>query len=271
MANKEKKQSSGKGLKLFAVLLLIVSLGLIGYGVYTLSTIEIVSDINEEEETVDENAVEELDIKSDDVVHLFNQLSINGISAPGVDDSVKDFYYTKTEINDDLKLYLAFMSNDKVKNYKDGENIVIPVSELEETISLMFETARTDDYKNMNLGKGLIATYDANAKSYTISSIGEIPDESKYYGEITSATKEDGNIVITVNVYYASLEQGENNAAVYKIYKDSNKKEALSEETYDALPEISKLSSENMDSYTFTYTSVDDVYKLSSFKKVTKE
>lgn len=268
---KEKKTSNGKGLKIFAILLLIISFGCIGFGVYALLNTTPVEDKAGEVDESTEGTVEELDVKSDEVINLYTQLAFNEISVYGVDDSVKDFYYTKKEINDDLKLFLSLITNEKVKNYKDGESVVVPTSELEETITSMFETARSDDYKNMYLGQGLQATYDANAKNYTISSIGDIKDDSKYYGEVTSATKEDSSIKLTITTYYASLEQGEDNKAVYKLFKDSTKKDTLSEESYEALPEISKVTSDKMDSYIFVFSAIDDGYKFTSFEKVVKE
>lgn len=265
---KENNSKGGKGLKVFATLLLIISLGLIGAGVYLNMNAKPKTDnkkeTKKEETTKTEDVI--LDISSTEIKDLFEKLSFNDISVSEVDDSVKDFYQTKTDINDDLKLYLALMADEKVRNYEEGQEVTIATADLETTINTLFESPRTDDYKNMNLGMGKVATYDAASKSYSISILGDIVDGSKYYGELYSAVKNGTTIRIIVQSYYASLEQGESETA-YKIYKDSKKETALSEETYQELPGISTLDAKNLDSYEFTFTETDGTYRFTSFQK----
>ena len=267
---KDKSSNNGKGLKVFATLLLLIALGCIGAGVYLYMNQETVQEpVEEEVETPAEPESIELDIASQEVVTLFAELAFNEISLPGADDTIKDFYEVKTEVNDDLKLYLALMANDKVKNFEAGQTVSVPTSELEQSITNMFEAPRAEDYKNMNLGEGKVATFDANANAYTISLVGEIPDDSKYHGELYSAVKSDNKIIITVKVYYASLEQGDN-GPVYKVYTNSKKEKAVSEEAYKELPAVSSLTVDDLDTYEFEFSQIDESYKLTSFKKVEK-
>lgn len=280
MDKSEKK--SGKGLKVLAVLLLIISFGLIGSGVY----LKFMNDNKKEEpkeEVIDEPIIteEELDIESDEVVSLFNLLQLNNITNPMVSTDIKDYYFTQKDINDDLKLYLGISTLDKVVNFNVTSNtpIEIEVKEIEDNILKIFDSEREDKtYKDLTLNNSLVAKYKSETNKYSIEvSNTEVTDKSQYYGEVVSANKEGNIITIVIRTYYASYEDIDNNPntpSVFNLYKDSTKSEKISEivEGYTELPKIKDLSIEEnkFQDYKFIFTSSNDGYKLTSFNKVTK-
>lgn len=280
MDKSEKK--SGKGLKVLAVLLLIISFGLIGSGVY----LKFMNDNKKEEpkeEVIDEPIIteEELDIESDEVVSLFNLLQLNNITNPMVSTDIKDYYFTKNDINDDLKLYLGISTLDKVVNFDVTSNtpIEIEVKEIEDNILKIFDSEREDKtYKDLTLNNSLVAKYKSETNKYSIEvSNTEVTDKSQYYGEVVSANKEGDIITLVIRTYYASYEDIDNNPntpSVFNLYKDSTKSEKISEivEGYTELPKIKDLSIEEnkFQDYKFIFTSSNDGYKLTSFNKVTK-
>lgn len=280
MDKSEKK--SGKGLKVLAVLLLIISFGLIGSGVY----LKFMNDNKKEEpkeEAIEEPIIteEELDIESDEVVSLFNLLQLNNITNPMVSTDIKDYYFTKNDINDDLKLYLGISTLDKVVNFDVTSNtpIEIEVKEIEDNILKIFDSEREDKtYKDLTLNNSLVAKYKSETNKYSIEvSNTEVTDKSQYYGEVISANKEGDIITLVIRTYYASYEDIDNNPntpSVFNLYKDSTKSEKISEivEGYTELPKIKDLSIEEnkFKDYKFIFTSSNDGYKLTSFNKVTK-
>lgn len=281
MDKKEKKP--GKGLKIFAVLLLILSLGFIGSGVYLLykdnnKKEEVKEEVVEKEPEVIE---EDLDITSEEVIGLFNKLQIERITDSLVGEEVKDYYFEKEVINDDLKLFLALVNTGKVGSYQAGSTDVveIDVKDVETEVLSLFEEARTDAaYKDLNLGNGVEAKFNAETKKYTLSSaLNSVVDQSKYYGELYSAKKVGDEITLTVKTYYASYEDIDNNAAtpsVFNLYKDSTKSEKISEVEggYEALPKIkdTNIDEAKFQDYQFTFKKADDIYKFMSFQKVTE-
>lgn len=280
MDKSEKK--SGKGLKVLAVLLLIISFGLIGSGVY----LKFMNDNKKEEpkeEVIEEPTIteEELDIESDEVVGLFNLLQLNNITNPMVSTDIKDYYFTQKDINDDLKLYLGISTLDKVVNFDVTSNtpIEIEVKEIEDNILKIFDSEREDKtYKDLTLNNSLVAKYKSETNKYSIEvSNTEVTDKSQYYGEVVSANKEGDIITLVIRTYYASYEDIDNNPntpSVFNLYKDSTKSEKISEiaEGYTELPKIKDLSIEEnkFQDYKFIFTSSNDGYKLTSFNKVTK-
>lgn len=280
MDKSEKK--SGKGLKVLAVLLLIISFGLIGSGLY----LKFMNDNKKEEpkeEVIDEPIIteEELDIESDEVVGLFNLLQLNNITNPMVSTDIKDYYFTQNDINDDLKLYLGISTLDKVVNFDVTSNtpIEIEVKEIEDNILKIFDSEREEKtYKDLTLNNSLVAKYNSETNKYSIEvSNTEVTDKSQYYGEVVFANKEGDIITIVIRTYYASYEDIDNNPdtpSVFNLYKDSTKSEKISEivEGYTELPKIKDLSIEanKFQDYDFIFTSFDDGYKLTSFNKVTK-
>lgn len=281
MDKKEKKP--GKGLKIFAVLLLILSLGLIGSGVYLLYM-----DNNKKEEIQEkpvekepEIVEEELDITSEEVVGLFNQLQLERITDSLVGEGVRDYYFSKEEINDDLKLFLALVNMGKVSNYKAGSTDVVEISveDVETEIVALFNETRTDaTYKDLNLGNGVEAKFNTETKKYTLSSVlNSVVEQSKYYGELFSAKKVGDEVILTIKTYYASYEDIDNNAAtpsVFNLYKDSTKSEKISEveSGYQALPKIkdTNIDETKFQDYQFTFKLVDNEYKFIAFQKVVK-
>lgn len=280
MDKSEKK--SGKGLKVLAVLLLIISFGLIGSGVY----LKFMNDNKKEEpkeEAIEKPIIteEELDIESDEVVGLFNLLQLNNITNPMVSTDIKDYYFTQKDINDDLKLYLGISTLDKVVNFDVTSNtpIEIEVKEIEDNILKIFDSKREDKtYKDLTLNNSLVAKYKSETNKYSIEvSNTEVTDKSQYYGEVVSANKEGDIITLVIRTYYASYEDIDNNPdtpSVFNLYKDSTKSEKISEivEGYTELPKIKDLSIEEnkFQDYKFIFTSSNDGYKLTSFNKVTK-
>lgn len=280
MDKSEKK--SGKGLKVLAVLLLIISFGLIGSGVY----LKFMNDNKKEEpkeEVIEEPIIteEELDIESDEVVGLFNLLQLNNITNPMVSTDIKDYYFTQKDINDDLKLFLGISTLDKVVNFDVTSNtpIEIEVKEIEDNILKIFDSEREDKtYKDLTLNNSLVAKYKSETNKYSIEvSNTEVTDKSQYYGEVVSANKEGDIITLVIRTYYASYEDIDNNPntpSVFNLYKDSTKSEKISEivEGYTELPKIKDLSIEEnkFKDYKFIFTSSNDGYKLTSFNKVTK-
>lgn len=280
MDKSEKK--SGKGLKVLAVLLLIISFGLIGSGVY----LKFMNDNKKEEpkeEAIEKPIIteEELDIESDEVVSLFNLLQLNNITNPMVSTDIKDYYFTKNDINDDLKLYLGISTLNKVVNFDVTSNtpIEIEVKEIEDNILKIFDSEREDKtYKDLTLNNSLVAKYKSETNKYSIEvSNTEVTDKSQYYGEVVTANKEGDIITLVIRTYYASYEDIDNNPntpSVFNLYKDSTKSEKISEivEGYTELPKIKDLSIEEnkFQDYKFIFTSSNDGYKLTSFNKVTK-
>lgn len=280
MDKSEKK--SGKGLKVLAVLLLIISFGLIGSGVY----LKFMNDNKKEEpkeEAIEKPIIteEELDIESDEVVSLFNLLQLNNITNPMVSTDIKDYYFTQKDINDDLKLYLGISTLNKVVNFDVTSNtpIEIEVKEIEDNILKIFDSEREDKtYKDLTLNNSLVAKYKSETNKYSIEvSNTEVTDKSQYYGEVVSANKEGDIITLVIRTYYASYEDIDNNPntpSVFNLYKDSTKSEKISEiaEGYTELPKIKALSIEEnkFQDYKFIFTSSNDGYKLTSFNKVTK-
>lgn len=280
MDKSEKK--SGKGLKVLAVLLLIISFGLIGSGVY----LKFMNDNKKEEpkeEAIEKPIIteEELDIESDEVVSLFNLLQLNNITNPMVSTDIKDYYFTQKDINDDLKLFLGIATLDKVVNFDVTSNtpIEIEVKEIEDNILKIFDSEREDKtYKDLTLNNSLVAKYKSETNKYSIEvSNTEVTDKSQYYGEVVSANKEGDITTLVIRTYYASYEDIDNNPntpSVFNLYKDSTKSEKISEiaEGYTELPKIKDLSIEEnkFQDYKFIFTSSNDGYKLTSFNKVTK-
>ncbi|MGN0973679.1 MAG: hypothetical protein ACI4OT_02935 [Bacilli bacterium] len=279
--NKSEKKS-GKGLKVLAVLLLIISLCLIGSGVY----LKFMNDNKKEEpkeEVIEEPIIteEELDIDSDEVVSLFNLLQLNNITNPVVSSDIKDYYFTKNDINDDLKLYLGISTLDKVVNFDVNSTtpIEIEVKDIEDNILKIFDSERTDKtYKDFTLNNSLVAKYNSETNKYSIEvSNTEVTDKSQYYGEVVSAKKEGDIITLVIRTYYASYEDIDNNPetpSVFNLYKDSTKSEKISEiaEGYTELPKIkdTSIDENKFQDYEFIFTSSTDGYKLTSFNKVTK-
>lgn len=279
MDKKEKKP--GKGLKIFAVLLLIISLGLIGSGVYLLYM-----DNNKKKEIQEkpvekepEIVEEDLDITSEEVIGLFNQLQVERITDSLVGEEVRDYYFSKEEINDDLKLFLALVNMGKVSNYKAGSTDVVEISveDVETEIVALFNETRTDaTYKDLNLGNGVEAKFNTETKKYTLSSVlNSVVEQSKYYGELFSAKKVGDEVILTIKTYYASYEDVDNNAAtpsVFILYKDSTKSEKISEveSGYSTLPKIkdTNIDETKFQDYQFTFKSIDNGYKFISFQKV---
>lgn len=280
MDKSEKK--SGKGLKVLAVLLLIISFGLIGSGVY----LKFMNDNKKEEpkeEAIEKPTIteEELDIESDEVVSLFNLLQLNNITNPMVSTDIKDYYFTQKDINDDLKLFLGIATLDKVVNFDVTSNtpIEIEVKEIEDNILKIFDSEREDKtYKDLTLNNSLVAKYNGETNKYSIEvSNTEVTDKSQYYGEVVSANKEGDIITIVIRTYYASYEDIDNNPntpSVFNLYKDSTKNEKISDkaEGYTELPKLKDISiDENkFQDYKFIFTSSTNGYKLTSFNKVTK-
>lgn len=280
MDKSEKK--SGKGLKVLAVLLLIISFGLIGSGVY----LKFMNDNKKEEpkeEAIEKPIIteEELDIESDEVVSLFNLLQLNNITNPMVSTDIKDYYFTQKDINDDLKLFLGISTLDKVVNFDVTSNtpIEIEVKEIEDNILKIFDSEREDKtYKDLTLNNSLVAKYKSETNKYSIEvSNTEVTDKSQYYGEVVSANKEGDLITLVIRTYYASYEDIDNNPntpSVFNLYKDSTKNEKISDkaEGYTELPKLKDISiDENkFQDYKFIFNSSTDGYKLTSFNKVTK-
>ena len=57
---------------------------------------------------------------------------------------------------------------------------------------------------------------------------------------------------------------------VYKVYTNSKKEKAVSEDAYKELPAVSSLTVDDLDTYEFEFSQIDESYKLTSFKKVEK-
>lgn len=280
MDKSEKK--SGKGLKVLAVLLLIISFGLIGSGLY----LKFMNDNKKEEpkeEVIEEPIIteEELDIDSDEVVSLVNLLQLTNITNPMVSTDIKDYYFTQNDINDDLKLYLGISTLDKVVNFDVNSTtpIEIEVKEIEDNILKIFDSEREDKtYKDITLNDSLVAKYNGETNKYSIEvSNTEVTDKSQYYGEVVSAKKEGDIITLVIRTYYASYEDIDNNPetpSVFNLYKDSTKSEKISEiaEGYTELPKIkdTSIDENKFQDYEFIFTSSVDGYKLTSFNKVTK-
>ena len=257
---KEKKK--GK----LSLILLILSLLLIGIGGYLMYSDKLqTKKINKSEKPEIEQ--EKLDINSDDIKELISVIQLNSISNEYVGE-LKDYYYKHDSINDDLVLFLAIYRFEDVDKVIKGElsECVLTEEMVKDKVSEIYEQeVDAKSYKTVSLADGFIANWNEEKREFTVEKATDSNSEkSRYYGEVVEAIKFDDQIILTVNSYYASFEEGK-----YTLYSDSSKLGKVSEKKYDNIPNVSDsdIKQDHLAQYQFIFDNIDGNYKFNSYIK----
>lgn len=258
--------------KLLIVLIIILVVGVAGYGIYyQLQNNKTNTEVKNNEE---KKEGETLETNSDVVKLSMNKLSILNdslVASEFMGYLYMNDSYTVDSIDNEVKLLLAteqlYSKNNKFKS--NTFPITITKSEMQAEIQDIFGPNVTYTDSNITLNCKTVGVYDASTQTYSFTE----PDGCggvfipEIDTKIISATKYDDKLEIVEKMAYLDYKEDSTGNFVQNVHKnvsDKNVIGTLSENNTD----VFSLYSDKLDSYKYTFKYKNGNYYFDSIKKV---